>query len=98
MGLYPNLFNSEVPGVILNGNTFITAAITEMLLQSQTGIIDLLPALPTEFKQGSVKGLCARGGFVVDIDWKNHQLATAVLHARQSHHVKSNYNLIIKYI
>ena len=84
LGLYPNFFNSEVPGVILNGNTCITAAITEMLLQSQTDIIDLLPALPTDFKEGSVKGLCARGGFVVDIEWKNNQLTTAVLHTGKS--------------
>ncbi|MEP6682204.1 MAG: glycoside hydrolase family 95 protein [Parafilimonas sp.] len=88
LGLYPNLFNSEVPGVILNGITCITAAVTEMLLQSQTGIIDLLPALPTEFKNGSVKGLCARGGFVVDINWQNHQLTTASLLSKQSTNCK----------
>jgi alpha-L-fucosidase 2 len=61
LGLYPNLFNSEVPGIILNGNTCITAAVTEMLLQSQTGVIDLLPALPKTFRQGDVKGLMASG-------------------------------------
>jgi alpha-L-fucosidase 2 len=84
LGLYPNLFNSEVPGIILNGNTCITAAVTEMLLQSHTGIIDLLPALPKNLPQGSVKGLVARGNVVVNIAWKNHRLTTASLQARQN--------------
>jgi len=84
LGLYPNLFNSEVPGVILNGNTCITAAVTEMLLQSQTSTIDLLPALPNNLPQGSVKGLVARGDFIVNIDWNNHQLITASLTAKQN--------------
>ena len=84
LGLYPNLFNSEVPGVILNGNTCITAAVTEMLLQSNTGIIDLLPALPFNLRQGSVTGLVARGDFIVDINWSNHQLTTASLTAKQN--------------
>ena len=84
LGLYPNLFNSEVPGVILNGNTCITAAVTEMLLQSQTGIIDLLPALPKNLPEGSVKGLMARGGFIVNITWHDHRLITASLTAKQN--------------
>lgn len=91
-GLYPNLFNSEVPGVILNGNTCITAAVTEMLLQSQTGIIDLLPALTKTLPHGSVKGLVARGGFIIDIIWKNHQLTTASLLAKQSTRCKIKLN------
>ncbi|MEO7046505.1 MAG: glycoside hydrolase family 95 protein [Ferruginibacter sp.] len=90
LGLYPNLFNSEVPGVILNGNTCITAAVTEMLLQSQTGIIDLLPALPTALRQGSVKGLCARGGFVINIDWFDNQLTTANVFAKTNSACKIN--------
>ena len=81
-GLYPNLFNSEVPGIILNGNTCITAVITEMLLQSHTGIIQLLPALPTQLQSGSVKGLVAQSGFVVDIHWENKTLVTASVYSR----------------
>jgi alpha-L-fucosidase 2 len=84
LGLYPNLFNSEVPGVILNGNTCITAVITEMLLQSHTGIIDILPALPADLPEGNVKGLVARGGFIVNIAWLNHQLKEASLQAKHT--------------
>jgi hypothetical protein len=95
LGLYPNLFNSEVPGIILNGNTCITAAVTEMLLQSQTGIIDLLPALPKIFIQGEVKGLVARGGFVVNIGWEKNTLTKATIYARHNSKcmikLKNNY-------
>lgn len=81
-GLYPNLFNSEVPGIILNGNTCVTAAVTEMLLQSHTGAIRLLPALPAILHTGSVKGLCARGGFEVKMSWKDKVLVNAVIHSK----------------
>ncbi len=97
LGLYPNLFNSEVPGVILNGNTCITAAVTEMLLQSHSGIIDLLPALPTAMHQGLVKGLCARGGFSIDLDWKNNVLTSATIYSKFDNtcriRLNKNYNL-----
>lgn len=82
LGLYPNLFNSEVPAVILNGNTCITAVITEMLMQSHTGTIHLLPALPAVIKTGAVKGLCAQAGFVVDMQWKDKELVKAVIHSK----------------
>ena len=80
-GLYPNLFNSEVPGTILNGNACATAAITEMILQSHTGELILLPALPSFLSSGKVNGYCAQGGFVVDMEWRDHKLAKAMIHS-----------------
>ncbi|MEO8472594.1 MAG: glycoside hydrolase family 95 protein [Chryseolinea sp.] len=81
-GLFPNFFNSDGKDVIMNGNGCATAVMMEMLVQSSGGEIKLLPALPGVFPTGNVRGICTRGGFIVDLEWRNGTALKGKIHSR----------------
>ena len=94
-GTYPNMFDAHPPFQI-DGNFGCTAGMTEMLVQSYDGDIHLLPALPDEWKSGSISGLVTRGGFVLDMDWANGKITRLKITSRIGGNCRLRVNNALK--
>src|ERR1700712_5588800 len=92
-GVYNTLFDAPPPFQI-DGNFGGAAGIAEMLVQSQQGYIDLLPALPTALPNGELKGICACGGFVLNVKWQNGKLQRVQITSKAASDCRLKYGLV----
>ena len=90
-GTYPNLLDAHSPFQI-DGNFGGCAGVIEMLMQSTPAEITLLPALPGQWSEGSVSGICARGGFVVDMSWSGGRVTGLRIASRRGGSTTVKYN------
>lgn len=90
-GSYINLFDAHPPFQI-DGNFGAAAGIVELLIQSHQGYIDLLPALPSALPEGYLRGVCARGAFEIDIEWKKGELIHVRVMSKAGHICRLRYN------
>ncbi|WP_231463735.1 glycoside hydrolase N-terminal domain-containing protein [Pedobacter sp. Leaf132] len=90
-GSYVNLFDAHPPFQI-DGNFGGAAGIAEMIVQSHQGYLDILPALPNNIPQGQIHGLCARGGFEVDITWTKGRLTSLIVKSKSGEDCRIKYN------
>ena len=94
-GTYPNLLDAHSPFQI-DGNFGGCSGVIEMLMQSSTNKIVLLPALPEAWADGKVQGICARGGFVVDMEWKNREVVSLVVSSLKGGQTEICFNGVSK--
>jgi len=94
-GTYTNLLDAHPPFQI-DGNFGCTAGIAEMFVQSHDGFIYLLPALPSVWPNGKMKGLVALGGFVIDMDWKNGKVTRLKIHSRYGENCRLRLSVPLK--
>lgn len=94
-GTYPNLLDAHSPFQI-DGNFGGCSGVIEMLMQSSTNKIVLLPALPESWADGSVQGICARGGFVIDMEWKNREVVSLIVSSLKGGQTEICFNGVSK--
>jgi alpha-L-fucosidase 2 len=87
---YPQLFAKCFTPMQIDGTQGVAAGITEMLIQSHEGVIDLLPALPGNWSEGEFNGICARGGFELQMNWKDQEITKVEVLSKFGHLCRIN--------